>query len=114
MEALSEFTGRVSALKNVKEVQLDSIPNLEKCVLLTAFKCVESARVTNASLLGDMKQLKNVGERKVAPPAPRKTGLIQTKSDWDALNATLTVIEIGNDCCNDDDWKELTLAVSTA
>lgn len=58
MEALSEFTGRVRALKNVKEVQLDNIPNLEKCVLLTAFKCVESARVTNASLLGDMKQLR--------------------------------------------------------
>lgn len=40
--------------------------------------------------------------------------MIQTKSDWDALNATLTVIEIGNDCCNDDDWKELDFVASTA
>ena len=101
------------ALKNVTEVQLDNIPNLKKCVLLTAFKCVESVKATNASLLGDMKQLKEVKGKKEdkprVPPPPyrREGGGIESQADWLALSDTMTYIEIGDEKCNEEGFEVL-------
>ena len=59
MSSLSEFVGRTRALRNVKEVELEEMPKLTKCTLLTAFKCVESVRMKNAGRLEEMKVLVN-------------------------------------------------------
>ena len=56
--------GRTRALRNVKEVELEDIPKLTKCGLVTAFKCVESVKMENVSKLGDLKALKEAVERK--------------------------------------------------
>ena len=56
--------GRTRALRNVKEVELEDIPKLTKCGLVTAFKCVESVKIENVSKLGDLKALKEAVERK--------------------------------------------------
>ena len=56
--------GRTRALRNVKEVELEDIPKLTKCGLVTAFKCVESVKMENVSKLGDLKALKEELERK--------------------------------------------------
>ena len=56
--------GRTRALRNVKEVELEDIPKLTKCGLVTAFKCVESVKMENASKLGDLKALKEEWEKR--------------------------------------------------
>ena len=56
--------GRTRALRNVKEVELEDIPKLTKCGLVTAFKCVESVKMESVSKLGDLKALKQEWERK--------------------------------------------------
>ena len=64
MPSLSELVGRTRALRNVKEVELEDIPKLTKCGLVTAFKCVESVKMENASKLGDVKALKQEWEKR--------------------------------------------------
>ena len=56
--------GRTRALRNVKEVELEDIPKLTKCGLVTAFKCVESVKMENVSKLGDLKALKQEWEKR--------------------------------------------------
>ena len=56
--------GRTRALRNVKEVELEDIPKLTKCSLVTSFKCVESVKMENASKLGDVKVLKQEWEKR--------------------------------------------------
>ena len=56
--------GRTRALRNVKEVELEDIPKLTKCSLVTSFKCVESVKMENVSKLGDVKALKQEWEKR--------------------------------------------------
>ena len=56
--------GRTRALRNVKEVELEDIPKLAKCGLVTAFKYVESVKLEDVSKLGEMDGLKEGVEKK--------------------------------------------------
>ena len=56
--------GRTRALRNVREVELEGIPNLTKCSLVTSFKCVESVKMENVSKLGEVEGLKEGVEKK--------------------------------------------------
>ena len=112
--------GRTRALRNVKEVELEDIPKLTKCGLVTAFKCVESVRMENVSKLGDVKALKEAVEkrkveeeeerrRKEAEEAAKKTAVISCKRDWDCVDKRVGVVEVSDGCCNEEDLKELDL-----
>ena len=56
--------GRTRALRNVKEVELEDIPKLTKCSLVTSFKCVESVKMESVSKLGEVKVLKQEWEKR--------------------------------------------------
>ena len=121
--------GRTRALRNVKEVELEDIPKLTKCGLVTAFKCVESVRMENASKLGDLKALKEAVERKKveeeeerrkreeeerrrkeAEEAAKRRVVISCKRDWDCVDKRVGVIEVSNGCCNEEGLRELVLS----
>ena len=113
--------GRTRALRNVKEVELEDIPKLTKCGLVTAFKCVESVKMENASKLGDLKALKEAVERKKAKKeeerrrkeaeeAAKRRAVISCKRDWDCVDKRVGVIEVSDKCCNEEDLTELDLS----
>ena len=62
MGELSELTGAMRALKNVKEVELMGMPKLKKCVLMGGLKNVKSVKMENAGKLESMKGLKEAME----------------------------------------------------
>ena len=121
--------GRTRALRNVKEVELEDIPKLTKCGLVTAFKCVESVKIENVSKLGDLKALKEAVERKKVEAVERKKAeeeeeeqrkkeaeeaakrkvVISCKRDWDCVDKRVGVIEVSNGCCNEEGLTELDL-----
>ena len=54
----------MKTLRNVKRVELVTIPVLVVCVIPSAFKCVEDVTMENAGLLEKMKELKEAIERR--------------------------------------------------
>ena len=62
MGELSELTGTMRALKNVKEVELMGMPKLKRCVLMGGLKNVKSVRMENAGKLESVKGLKEAME----------------------------------------------------
>ena len=62
MGELSELTGTMRALKNVKEAELIGMPKLKRCVLMGGLKNVKSVRMENAGKLESVKGLKDVME----------------------------------------------------
>ena len=62
MGELSELTGTMRALKNVKEVELMGIPKLKRCVLMGGLKNVKSVRMENAGKLESVNGLKEAME----------------------------------------------------
>ena len=62
MGELSELTGTMRALKNVKEVELIGMPKLKRCVLMGGLKNVKSVRMENAGKLESVKGLKEAME----------------------------------------------------
>ena len=62
MGELSELTGTMRALKNVKEVELIGMPKLKKCVLMGGLKNVKSVRMENAGKFESVKGLKELME----------------------------------------------------
>ena len=74
MGELSELTGAMCALKNVKEVELIGMPQLKKCVLMGGLKSVKSVKMENAGKLESVKGLKEVmeAERKRREKEERK------------------------------------------
>ena len=122
--------GRTRALRNVKEVELEDIPKLTKCGLVTAFKCVESVKMENVSKLGDLKALKQEWERKKeeeeeerrkrekeeerrkeAEEAAKRRVVISCKKDWDCVDKRIVEsIEVSDKCCNEEGLRELDLS----
>ena len=76
MGELSELTGTIRALKNVKEVELMGMPKLKKCVLMGGLKNVKSVRMENVGKFESVKGLKEVmeEERKRRGREKRKKG----------------------------------------
>ena len=120
MPSLSEFTGRTRALRNVKEVELEDIPKLTKCTLLTAFKCVEKVKMRNAGDMEGMEVLKNAlekwkrveEEKKKKEEEERREAMkgkavIASKMDWDGIDHTVGRITVHNNCCNEDTFGVL-------
>ena len=64
MVSLRELRGRIGVFRNVKHVELVTIPVLVTCVIPSAFKCVEDVKMENAGKLESMKELKEAIERK--------------------------------------------------
>ena len=62
MGELSELTGTMRALKNVKEVELMGMAKLKKCVLMGGLKNVKSVRMENAGKLESVNGLKEAME----------------------------------------------------
>ena len=113
--------GRTRALRNVKEVELEDIPKLAKCGLVTAFKYVESVKMEDVSKLGEMdglkegvekgkeREMKEIEERKKADEnrrreieeAAKRKAVIGSVNDWNRLDRTVGVIVVGDKCCNE-------------
>ena len=113
--------GRTRALRNVKEVELENIPNLTKCGLMTSFKCVESVKMENVSKLGEVKALKEAVEKRKAEERKRKEAeeaaaissrevCIRCKMDWDRMDKRIGRIEVGDNSCNEVGFKTLDLS----
>ena len=62
MGELSELTGAMCALKNVKEIELMGMPKLKKCVLMGGLKNVKSVKMENAGKFESVKGLMEVME----------------------------------------------------
>ena len=62
MGELSELTGTMCALKNVKEVELIGMAKLKKCVLMGGLKNVKNVKMENAGKFESMKGLKELME----------------------------------------------------
>ena len=116
MPSLSEFTGRTRALRNVKEVELEDIPKLTKCTLLTAFKCVEKVKMKNAGDMEGMEVLKNALEKmeerrkkeeEEIREAMKRKAVIASKMDWDGIDRTVGRITIHNNRCNEETFVVL-------
>ena len=140
MVSLRELRGKMKTLRNVKRVELVTIPVLVVCVIPSAFKCVEDVTMENAGLLESVKELKEAIERrrkeeeeerkrraaeeerlkrereeaerrrKEAEEAARRKAVISCKRDWDCIDKRVGVIEVSNGCCNEEDLKELDLS----
>ena len=54
----------MKTLRNVKRVELVTIPALVTCVIPSAFKCVEGVKMENAGLFESVKELKEAIEKK--------------------------------------------------
>ena len=118
--------GRTRALRNVKEVELEDIPKLTKCGLVTAFKCVESVKMENVSKLGEMDGLKEgvekkrEEERRIAEEkekrrreieeAAKRKAVIGSVNDWNQIDKTVGVIVVGDKCCNENYHKVFDLS----
>ena len=61
---MSEFTGRMRALRYVQDVTMVNIPMLKKLILRFAFVGVSELEMENASLLGKCEELKRDVEKK--------------------------------------------------
>ena len=116
MPSLSEFTGRTRALRNVKEVELEDIPKLTKCTLLTAFKCVEKVKMRNAGDMEGMEVLKNATEKmeerrkkeeEERREAMKRKAVIASKMDWDGIDHTVGRITVHNNRCNEETFVVL-------
>ncbi|KAM7455516.1 hypothetical protein BLSTO_03730 [Blastocystis sp. subtype 1] len=120
---LSELTGTMCALKNVKEVELMGMPKLKKCVLMGGLKNVKSVRMENAGKFESVKGLKEVveAERKRIEEEERKkkeemialtktTVNVRNVGDLKNANCYVGVIVIVSNCCNDSELSVLDLS----
>ena len=119
--------GRTRALRNVKDVELEGIPNLTKCSLVTSFKCVESVKIENVSKLGEFEALKEglmrkkeeeerkrteeeEQRRKEVEEAATRKAVIESLNDWDSVDKTVGTVVIGDNCCNESGFDVLDLS----
>ena len=108
-------------------MELEGIPNLAKCSLVTAFKCVESVKIENVSKLGEMEGLKECmmkerekeekkrkeeeeqrrkeeeeeKRRREIEEAAKRKAVIGSVNDWNQIDKTVGVIVVGDKCCNE-------------
>ncbi|KAK8831804.1 hypothetical protein WA577_001862, partial [Blastocystis sp. JDR] len=120
---LSELTGAMRALKNVKEAELMGMPKLKKCVLMGGLKNVKSVKMENAGKLESVKGLMEVmeAERKKREEEERKkreemmalaksTVNVKCVEDLKNANCYIGVIVIASNCCNDTELNVLDLS----
>ena len=131
MGELSELTGAMCALKNVKETELMGMPKLKKCVLMGGLKNVKSVRMENAGKFESVKGLKEaleaerkrkeMEERKRREEVERKRReemialaktTVNVRNVGDLKNAScyVGVIVIASNCCNDSELSMLDLS----
>ena len=123
MGELSELTGAMRALKNVKEAELMGMPKLKKCVLMGGLKNVKSVKMENAGKFESMKGLKELmeEEKKRKEEAERKkrekmmalaktTVSVKCVGDLKNANCYVGVIVIASNCCNDTELNVLDLS----
>ena len=101
----------MKTLRNVKRVELITIPALVACVIPSSFKCVEDVKMENAGLFEKMKELKEAIEKKKREEEERrKKAVISCKRDWDCVDKRVGVIEVSDGCCNEEGLRELDLS----
>ena len=136
MGELSELTGAMRALMNVKEAALMGMPKLKKCVLMGGLKNVKSVKMENAGKFESVKGLKEVveaekkreeeerkkreAERKRREEERRKReemmalaiSTVSVKCVGDLKNAScyVGVIVIASNCCNERELSVLDLS----
>ena len=137
MGELSELTGAMRALKNVKEAELIGMPKLKKCVLMGGLKSVKSVKMENVGKLESVKGLKEVmeAERKRGEEEERKkreeeerkkeeeekqreemmalaktTVSVKCVGDLKNANCYIGVIVIASSCCNDSELSVLDMS----
>ena len=115
MGELSELTGTIRALKNVKEAELMGMPKLKKCVLMGGLKNVKSVKMENAGKLESVKGLKEVvEEEKMAremSTLARQTAEIRSIEDLKMASCYIGVIVVSSNCCNDSELQTLDLGL---
>ena len=115
MGELSELTGTMRALKNVKEVELIGMPKLKKCVLMGGLKNVKSVRMENAGKFESVKGLKELMEeerkkREEMMALAKTTVNVKCVGDLKNANCYVGVIVIASNCCNDTELSVLDLS----
>ena len=102
----------MKTLRNVKRVELITIPALVACVIPSSFKCVEDVKMENAGLFEKMKELKEAIEKKKREEEERrKKAVISCKRDWDCVDKCMVEsIEVSDGCCNEEGLTELDLS----
>lgn len=96
---------------------LVDIPKLTKCVLVTAFKCVEAITMKNASMLESMSVLKDAlaakkemdEEAKAMGQAEKNRVAVKSIAQLTSIETLVAFIDVGNYCCKEDvrgtvDW----------
>ena len=101
----------MKTLRNVKRVELVTIPALVACVIPSAFKCVEDVKMENAGPFEIMKELKEAIEKKKREEEERRRkAVISCERDWDCVDKRVRVIEVSDGCCNEEGLTELDLS----
>ena len=117
-------------------MELEEMPKLTKCTLLTAFKCVQSVRMRNAGRLEEMKVLVNAKKENEEeeeeeeeewelpePPEPKplvsfeipepmmdQPMILTSENDWDRMDKTIEVMNVSDNSYNEEKLTELDLS----
>ena len=116
-------------------MELEEMPKLTKCTLLTAFKCVESVRMKNAGRLEEMEVLVNAKkeneeeeeEEEWELPEPPESSessvsfemiesiedqpmILTSENDWDRMDKTIEVMNVSDNSWNEKELTELDLS----
>ena len=111
MPALVELTGKIRALRNMKDVRARGMPRLSKCTLLSAFKCVAHVEIENAGKLEEVKVLKEAKLKQMEELLEWENSIdvITRKNNWNAIDWRIGVILVSDECCSEEAFVLLDL-----
>ena len=111
MPVLVELTGKIRALRNMKDVRACGMPRLSKCTLLSAFKCVAHVEIENAGKLEEVKVLKEAKLKQMEELLEWENSIdvITRKNNWNAIDWRIGVILVSDECCSEEAFVLLDL-----
>ena len=111
MPVLVELTGKIRALRNMKDVRARGMPRLSKCTLLSAFKCVAHVEIENAGKLEEVKVLKEAKLKQMEELLEWENSIdvITRKNNWNAIDWRIGVILVSDECCSEEAFVLLDL-----
>ena len=98
---------------NVEDAEIVGLPKLEKCVLLSAFKQLDTLKLEDAGIMKEMKvvrrMLEDNGDDMEFTPAG-KSVVISSVEELEHANNSVSKIEIASNSCNIHGFKVLDLS----
>ena len=100
-------------MMNVEDAEIVGLPKLEKCVLLSAFKQLDTLKLEDAGIMKEMKvvrrMLEDNGDDMEFTPAG-KSVVISSVEELEHANNSVSKIEIASNSCNIHGFKVLDLS----